>query len=272
MFSLRDLILNKYLETAKVLFKAQLAYRFDTVISMVFTVSKILLAYVLWGAIFGKQSVIAGFTFNSMLSYYITSSFVTQLDQSSGTGRQISDEIKNGRFSKYIIKPMSIFGYFAAQTAGVSAFLLSFNLIAAILWVIIFHVEIVFTGSSLLIISAIVLIILGLIFMLQLNYYIGILAFKFVDIWIFMMIKDNIVQFITGSFIPLTILPAGIIKVMGYFPFYYVSYLPSMLILGRNRDEIMAGIICLLCWNAAFWILNSITFKRLKSKYDGVGI
>ena len=263
---------KKYVETAKVLFKAQLAFRFDTIMSMIFTISKILLAYVLWGAIFGKQSLVGGFTFSSMLSYYIINSFITQLDQSSGTGRQIADEIRGGSFSKYIIKPMNVFGYFTAQTAGVSAFLFSFNLLVAILWVLIFQVKLVITANASFIISAVILILLGLLFMMQLNYFIGILAFKFIDVWIFMMIKDNLLQFILGSFIPLTLLPYGILKWMGYFPFYYVSYLPSMLFLGRNGDEIRTGIICLLFWNAAFWIINSISFKNLKTKYDGVGI
>lgn len=265
-------LVKKYFETAKVLCKAQLAYRFDIIISMIFTISKILLAYVLWGAIFGKQNVVSGFNFQSMLSYYIISSFITQLDQSSGTGWQIANEIKNGRFSKYMIKPMSIFGYFTAQTAGVSAFLLSFNLIAAIASILIFRVDFVITNNSWYILSAVVFILLGLLFMMQLNYFVGILAFKFVDTSIFMMIKDNIVQFITGSLIPLALLPSGMIKIMTFFPFYYVTYLPAMLLIGRNGNEVFSGIVILLFWNAAFGIINSVTFKRLKSKYDGVGI
>lgn len=264
--------MKKYYETAKIMFKTQIAYRFDIITSMIFTISKILLAYVLWGAIFGKQSVISGFTFNSMLSYYIISSFLTQLDQSSGTGWQISEEIRNGRFSKYIIKPVGVFRYFTAQTVGVSAFLLLFNLIAAAIWVFIFRVDFVISGNSQSIISALILILLGLLFMLQINYFIGILAFKFLDTSIFMMIKDNIVQFVTGSLIPLTLLPPGIIRIMTFFPFYYISYLPSMLLLGRNENEIISGIVILSLWNIAFGILNSATYNRLKCIYDGVGI
>lgn len=260
------------MEAGKVLFKSQLAYRFDTVISTIFTVSKVLLAYVLWGAIFEKQSMISGFTFNSMLSYYIINSFITQLDQSSGTGWQIADEIRNGGFSKYMVRPMNVLGYFTAHTAGISAFLMTFNLIAGVLWVFMFRIEFVITGSVLNIVSSAALTMLGLLLMLQVNYFIGILAFKFLDISFFMMIKDNILQFVTGSLIPLTILPDGIIRVMSIFPFYYVSYLPSMLLLGRNRNEIATGFAMLISWNAVLYLLNSITYNRLRSRYEGVGI
>ena len=247
-------------------------YRFDILLSMVFTISKILLAYVLWGAIFENQDSVSGFTYSSMLSYYIISSFITQLDQSAGTGSQIAAEIRSGRFSKYIVKPMSIFGYFTAQTAGVSAFLLTFNLIAALAWIFLFRIEFTFTGDIAAISYAIIMILLGLLFMMQINYYIGILAFKFLDTSVFSMIKDNVVQFVTGSLIPLALLPAGVVDAMRFFPFYYVSYLPSMLLIGRNKEEALTGLIALVFWNAAFGLLNAATYRKLKIKYDGVGI
>lgn len=264
--------MRKYIETAKVLFKAQLVYRFDILLTMVFTISKILLAHVLWGAIFENQDTVSGFTYSSMLTYYIISSFITQLDQSAGTGSQIAAEIRNGRFSKYIVKPMSIFGYFTAQTAGVSAFLLSFNLLAALAWALLFRVDFAMTGDMEVILSALVLILLGLLFMMQMNYYIGILAFQFLDTGVFSMIKDNVVQFATGSLLPLVLLPAGIVDAMRLLPFYYVSYLPSMLLIGRSKNEAITGMIVLVIWNAAFGLLNAATYKRLKTKYDGVGI
>jgi ABC-2 type transport system permease protein len=264
--------MRKYLETVKVFFKTQLAYRFDVLTNTLFTVAKILLAYVLWGAIFKERDTVSGFTFSTMLTYYIVNSFIIQLDQSTGIGWQIADEIKNGRFSKYIVRPMNIFGYFTAQSAGVSGFLLSFNLIAAIIWVLILKVDFTIAASLPNIAAAILLTLLGLLFMVQLNYFIGILAFKFLDTSIFMMIKDNIIEFVRGSLIPLTLLPDGILSGMMLFPFYYISYLPTMLLLGRNENEAVPGILILIAWNAGFWLINSLTFKRLKSKYDGGGI
>ena len=264
--------LAKYIETAKIIFKSQLAYRFDIISSMVFTVTKILLAYILWGAIFGDQNMISGFTLNSMLTYYIISSFIKQLDQSSCTGWQVADEIKNGRFSKYIIRPMGVFRYFASQTAGVSAFLMGFNFIAAVVWIFVFNVDFTITENSSSIICAVIMILLGLIFMLQLNYFIGILAFKFIDTGVFMMVKDNLVEFVTGSLIPLSILPEGIIKIMSLFPFYYITYLPSMLLMGRNENESATGLFVIILWNILFGLINFLTFKRLRTNYDGVGI
>ncbi len=272
MLTTSDMGISKYLETAKVLFKAQIIYRFSTFVSMVFTISKIALAYILWSAIFDNRAMVAGFTFNAMITYYIIASFMTQMDQSGGTGGQIASEIRKGTFSKYMVRPMNIFGSFTFQAIGVSAFLFSFNLIAAFLWIFLFRVQFVFTGDALFILSALLILGLGLIFMMQLNYFIGILAFKFLDVWIFIMIKDNLLQFMTGALIPLSLLPAAILTTMKFFPFYYVIYLPAMLFLEKNKGEILSGIGVLLFWNLLFWLLNRVTYKRLRVVYDGVGI
>jgi len=63
-----------------------------------------------------------------------------------------------------------------------------------------------------------------------------------------------------------------VLTVMRFFPFYYVSYLPSLLLMGRNGHEALQGGAVLIAWNLFFAALNAITWKRLKVKYDGVGI
>lgn len=100
--------MRKYTETALIYFKAQLIWRADTVFNMLFTVTKIIFAYVLWGAIFEGKDMIAGFTFHSMLSYYIISSFLSQIEMSGGISREISSRIRNGTFSKYMVIPVNI--------------------------------------------------------------------------------------------------------------------------------------------------------------------
>lgn len=264
--------MRKYLEVAKILFKAQLSWRFDIAFNMIFITIKILFAFIIWGAVFGEHKEVAGFNFNTMLSYYIISSFLSQLEMSEGVSGEISGRIRNGSFSKYMVIPVKIEGYFLAQTFGAAALHMIFNLIAAIVWVFIFHIRFTVTNDPFLILSAALMVILGLVFMVQLNFFIGILAFKFQDIGLFLMIKGNIVVFVTGTMIPLILLPGVIQSVMRLFPFYYVTYLPSMLFIGRNAGEILIGLLTLSLWMLAFVFINKISYGRLRRKYDGVGI
>lgn len=262
----------KYVETAKIIFKGEFAYRFNTAMRMLYTVTKMLFAYILWGAIYEYQQDVAGFGFGAMLTYYVLSSTISQLDLSDGISGEVSARILNGTFSARMVMPVNIFGFYAAQTVGVACFHLSLNLIAAVIWVFLFRIPFALTGDALIWAGALWMIALGLFFMMQLNFTTGILAFKFHEIWMFNMIKDGIIQFASGAMIPLNLLPGGLNAVMRFFPFYHVVYQPAMLLMGRNTDQMGMGIAVLLIWNAAFAWLNRYLYNRLRKQYDGVGI
>lgn len=264
--------MRKYIEITKIVFKTQITWRFDTVMNALFTIGKIVFAYMIWSNMFSGHDLIAGFTFHSMLSYYIINSFLSQLDMSDGVSGEISSRIRSGTFSKYMVIPVNIQGYFIAQTVGASMYYMVFNLFAAFISVFVFGIRFTFTTNPVLIISALALVLLGILFMIQLNYFLGLLTLKFQDIYLFLMIKNNLLLFITGSLIPLTLLPEIIVKIMRYLPFYYVTYLPSMLFIGRGSDEIMNGLLCLPTWIVAFIVINKVSFRRLRVRYDGVGI
>lgn len=264
--------MKKYVMIAKVLFKAQLSWRFDVAFDLLITGTKLLFAYIVWGAIFSGRNTVSGFTLETMLTYYLISSFLTQLDKSKVVSGEVSKRIRNGTFSKYMVIPVGAEGYFLAQTFGASAFYLIFNLFASAFWIFLFHIRLAVTSEPFVILEAVLLVLMGLTFMAQLNFFIGILAFYFQDIGLFLMIKENILAFITGAVIPLALLPTWVVSALKAFPFYYVTYLPAMLLIGRNSGEISSGFLTLCLWMIGFIILNRIGYGILRRKYDGVGI
>lgn len=265
-------VLRKYLEIIKIFIKTQLAWRGDAVIQILFTLTKILFACLLWRTIFKDRDQVAGFTINSMLSYYIISSFLNKMDMSSRVSGEISQRIRNGTFSKYMVLPVNIQGYFIAMELGIVLFYLSLDVITSVIWIFAFHITFVFVSDPVAFMGAMILILLGLFFMAQLNYYLGLLTLKYEEIGTFLMIKDNLVAFITGSLIPLVLLPQGFVAVMKVFPFYYVTYLPSMLLIGRLKGELGMGLLVLVCWCVILQAVIYATWHNYRIKYDGVGI
>lgn len=264
--------MNKYVEIAKIYMKAQLVWRADALFNIIFTITKILFAYLLWGVIFDSRTEVAGFSFDSMLSYYIISTLLNQLDMSSGISGEISTRIRNGTFSKYMVIPVNMEKYFIAMEAGVVAYYLVFYFIAAIIWIFIFQIKFVFTMNLAAITCALLMIFFGLLFMVQLNYYLGLLTLKYEEIGTFLMIKNNIVAFVTGSIIPLVLLPEVFISIMRLFPFYYVTYFPAMILTGRYHDEMVAGLLIIIAWCVFLQFLIQVTWEKYRRKYDGVGI
>ncbi len=264
--------MHKYLEVAKTHMKAQLAWRCDVIFNMIFTVSKILFAYLLWGIIFGERSEVSGFTFHGMLSYYIVSSFLSQLEMSDGISGEISARIRNGTFSNYMVLPVSIERYFVAMEAGVAAFYFVFDLAAALIWIFIFRIRFVFVQSVFVFFCALFMILMGMFFMVQLNYFLGILTLKYQEIGTFLMIKNNLIALVTGTIIPLALFPETFVRGMRLLPFYYITYLPSMLLTGRCAGEALTGLFVLLLWCLALQAVIAVTWKNYRIKYDGVGI
>ncbi len=262
----------KYWEISKTYMKTQLVWRADVIFNMVFTVTKILFAYLLWGMVFKDRDMAGMFSFNGMLSYYIASSFLSQLEMSGGISAEIYDRIRNGTFSKYMVIPAGIERYFLAMEFGIVLFYIPFDFIAAIIWIFIFRVNFTFTMDLQVIVCAAVIAFLGLLFMAQLNYLLGIMALKFPGIQTFLTIKDNLAMLITGGIVPLALFPESVINILKILPFYYVTYLPAMLFSGFCREEAVSGIFIILFWCIVVQAVINVLWKKYVKKYQGAGI
>jgi len=51
-----------------------------------------------------------------------------------------------------------------------------------------------------------------------------------------------------------------------------VSYLPVMLLLGKQTGEALRGLAILSIWLCLFTLINTWSYKRVRVRYDGVGI
>ncbi len=263
---------GKYWEVSKTYMKTQLVWRVDVIFNMIFTISKILFACLLWGIIFQNRKMIGEFTFHGMISYYIVNSFLSQLDMSGGISNEIHDRIRNGTFSKYMVIPVGIQKYFMAMELGIVLFYVLFDLIAAMIWVFIFNIEFAFTDNLPVLVCAVLMAISGMLFMVQLNYFLGLLTLKYQGISTFLMIKNNLISLVMGSIVPLALFPEVVVKIMRILPFYYVTYLPSMLLTGMCQEEAVAGVFVIVAWCLVMQILINIIWNKYIRKYDGVGI
>jgi len=264
--------MRKYLEVMKLQFKIEMSFRLDMFFSMLFTVIRVAFAMIVWPAVFGEQTEIGGFTLPMMLSFYVFTSFIAGLDSSEGIAWDISYRVRQGTFTKFLIVPADAETYFQAQTFGVAMLNVILSFTVSAIWVILFQIPIVITGNLSAVFAALGMVILGLVVLNQINFLIGIMAFKFLDISTFLMLKNNLVTFLTGTYLPLALLPLWLQNGMRVFPFYYVNNLPAMLLIGRSEDEILIGYLVLSLWCLGLFFLNRGAFHVLRKKYDGVGV
>ncbi len=263
--------MRKYFEVGKISLKTQMTYRFDVFIGSLMPFFRVFLAYYLWRTLFKGKTEIGGMTFGMMLTYYILCAFIQRLEQSNGLVWEFAGEIREGRFSKYLVKPISPLGHFLSVSLGKTLYILLFTLITIGVLALLFSKEFVAPTLSFQLVLALLIAFLGLVFMILLNYLTALLAFKFKDVTGWHLLKGNIVDFLSGALLPLSILPGWMQGVMRIFPFYYTQYLPASLYLGLRTEEALTGVIILTIWNLVLWVLAEATYNRFRRLYEGVG-
>jgi ABC-2 type transport system permease protein len=264
--------MKQYLEVAKITFKSQLAYRFDVIFGTGLSFFRILLAFVLWGALFQNKQQIGGFTLPMMITYYIIMSFFRSFDTTDSMVRQFSSEIREGQFTKYLVKPMKPLWYFTISCYSKTAFVLGINLAVTCFYALLFQNYFLSQFNITSCISGIFIGLLGLNFMILLNYLIAVLSFKFLEIGAFHMIKDNILEFLTGALIPLALLPLWFQNGMRCLPFYYIYYLPAMLCMNREMERIPEALAVLIVWNILMILVVTLVYGVLRKEYEGAGL
>ncbi len=264
--------MKQYLETIKITFKAQMAYRFDVIFGALLSFGRIALAYILWSAIYSGRSEIAGFSFSMMLTYYIITSFFNRLNMSESMIYQISLEIREGQFAKYLVKPMNPLLFFMASCYAKTLFILSVNCAATIVFGLIFN-EYFLVPDALSIIRSLIICVLGLNFTILLNFLIAIMSFKYMDITGLNIFKAAVLEFLSGMLIPLSLLPVWLQNGMKFFPFYYTVYYPALLFLNnRGTDEFYTSFAIMIFWNIIMIIAAHFTYCHLRRKFEGAGI
>jgi len=265
--------MRKYAAVAKILFKAQMVYRFDVAMTALATVGRIVFAVIVWGAIFEGREAVGGFTLASMLSYYVIASVLNSLEMSSGVSGEVSGRIRDGSFSKFMVIPSNPLAHFAAQNVGACAYYTIFAALAAGLGMAAFQILPGLSTEPVAFLVAFAMISMGLVFMIAYHFFIGTLAFRFQDIEFFLHVQDAVLQFVTGAIVPLTLLPGGILAGLRFLPFTYVTYTPAMLLTGQaSVREGALGLAVLAVWTVAMAALAQRTYQRYRIRYDGVGI
>lgn len=263
--------MRKYLEIGKVSVKTQITYRFDVLVGSFMPFIRVFLAYFLWRTLFTGKTEMGGMTFSMMLTYYIVCAFIQRLEQSNGMVWEYAGEIREGRFSKYLVKPVSPLGHFFFSSLGKTLYILLFTLLAVGGVILVFNRQFIFPASVGNLLLSVTIAFLGLIVMIILNYLTALLAFKFTDITGWHLLKGNIVEFLSGSLLPLSLLPVWMQETMRFFPFYYMQYLPASLYLGLRTEEALPGILVMIFWILALWGLAEVTYNRFRRLYEGVG-
>jgi len=103
---------RKYAKAFELGFQTALEYRANFLLSLISAVYPIIIQVFLWTAIYtnSTQAVIYGYTYRQMLTYTFLAGLVARIVR-TGFEYDIMEDIKNGKFSLFLVQPLGYFPY-----------------------------------------------------------------------------------------------------------------------------------------------------------------
>lgn len=253
-------------------FQLMSVYRARSIVWLFIDIFILFIMPFLWLSVYGDAGSIAGFDKRQMVTYFIGVA-VVRVAVSSHLEVKMRQEIKDGRFTNYMVKPMNHLLYTIMREQGWrAAYTLHFiPVLLAALFIFKDYIELNFTLQT--ISFVIIAFIFSHILFSLLNYIIGITAFYLID-------ADSAAQFFwlafslfSGTIAPLVFFPQWLQRVADVLPFKYLVSFPLTIFFNHyTTREMLTGYGIQIMWIAASLLVISITFKRGIKKYEAIGI
>ncbi|MNB93619.1 hypothetical protein D3C75_407540 [compost metagenome] len=248
-------------------------YRADFWLSMVGQIFPLLIQVFLWKAIFtaSDSQQVYGYTFNQMIVYTLMALAVGKV-VSGGFEYEIAADIKNGGLSKFIVQPVSYFGYRVSSFyGGKTVQLLFFGIIVtAALGGIALFGELPLTGGSILLFIPSVL--MGIVLNGMIFYLLSLLAFWITEVWAVFLGFNVLSNILSGGVFPLDVFGDTANRVFGWLPFRYTIYFPINVLNGKlSLHEVLAGLGWQAVWTIIVILLAGGCWRHGLNRYAGIG-
>ena len=217
---------------ASVTFQKQITYRFDYFMGILNGFLYVFIFTSLWRALYAQmpQETHGGFTLTGIITYAV---FVMALKISfSMDDTVIYKKVQDGGVAIDLMRPVSFYFMYLAESVGYSLFhifarALPILVISAVIFDVQFDAGLNRVGFFA--VSAL----MGYLILFMINYLIGLLAFWFLEVFPFQLLKYGLITFLSGGIVPIDFFPEAMRQVIAMLPFQYIHYVPTVIVLGH---------------------------------------
>lgn len=262
--------MRKYWAVFKISWQNAVEYRAEFLGHMILGLISLLVMYFIWSAVFKNRYYFGNYTFSSMMTYMILVRFLHFVKRSN-IGRQIAEEIKGGRLSIYLIKPVDYIKWWFSVFLADRFFEAVLRTLMLFVFLFMFPKIFIFPEFSRFF-AVLFFLTISLFFNFLFNLFIATCAFFVTDIKLFHTSLFLIVDFLAGGQIPIDIMP-GFLKFAGsFFPFQFMVFFPAKIYQGEfSFTQIFQGVLVSLVWILFLaYFLRIFWLKGIK-KYEAIG-
>lgn len=265
--------LNKYSKTFELGLQTALEYRINFLLSLLSTAYPIFIQTFMWTAIYRNSSepVVYGFTYEQMIAYTFMAGLIARIVR-TGFEYEIMEDIKNGKFSQFLVQPMGYFPYRLSSFLGQK--LPNLGMILGILVVILLGLNALF-GISLEFYRAVAF--LGTLALAVVLNFLIFYCFSAISFWVveigFLFEGIRIVTILlSGGIFPLAVFGLLFVRVSTFLPFMYTVNYPINVLNGRlSSSEIIGGMVIQCFWIVACLLLAQVLWRIGSRRYVAIG-
>jgi viologen exporter family transport system permease protein len=264
---------EKYWHVINIGIQNTLVYRVNFLFRCLFGFIPLFATISLWRAIYaGRETEIAGYTLAQMVSYYLIVTIVDALTAVNEDDWQIAADIKDGRISQFLLKPIDYLGY---RLCLFWAGRLIYTLVAFVpvaLFILTLRRYFVFPESGERMAWFLVSLVMTGLLQFFISYTMALLAFWVLEVSTFIFMVFAFEYIAGGHLFPLNILPPALATVLNYTPFPYQMFFPVSIYLGQTTGEALyRGLLIQTFWVCAAYALARFAWNRGIKKYSAVG-
>ncbi len=229
----------------------------------------------LWRTVYASnpdRPELAGYTLAAMSSYYLIMTLVDALTAVTEDDWQIAADIRDGRISQFLLKPMDYLAYRLALFGAGRVVYAAAALAPVGVFVFLQREYWVGLPPPLQLAAFVLSLVLTALLQFLISYTTALLAFWLLEISTFVFILFAFEYIAGGHLFPLDILPAGVLRVLEFTPFPYQLYFPVSIYLERvTGADLLRGLAIQAGWVTAVYALARWVWSRGIRHYTAVG-
>jgi ABC-2 type transport system permease protein len=266
---------KKYLHVINIGIQNTLVYRVNFMFRSLFALIPLFATISLWRAIFSGKTdagTVAGYTLAQMISYYLIVTIVDALTAVTEDDWQIAADIKDGRISQFLLKPID---YLTYRLCLFGAGRLIYTAVAAVpvaLFIVYLRKYFVAPAEAAIWGWFALSVVMTAALQFLISYTLALLAFWLVEISTFIFIVFAFEYIAGGHLFPLDILPPTVANILAFTPFPYQMFFPVSIYVGKvTGDALYRGLIVQAAWVIIAYLAARWMWSRGVRKYSAVG-
>lgn len=247
-------------------------YRMDFLLSLMSTVFPIIMQVYMWTALYSAGAADSnGYTYEQMILYTLFAGITAKI-VSTGFEVDVLSDIKDGGLNKYLVKPVSYYGYYFASFLGgkVIAVVILLIMTGIVLGISAQYLGIVIRGIQVL--AYLISLILALILNFLIYFLISLAGFWITEISKMFGTISIVLVVISGGVFPMDIFGNTIRTLSEILPFSYTTQFSVNIINGRLETvQIGQGFLIQVIWICILAAGIKVIWKRGLKRYVAAG-